>query len=176
VGHVIEAAASGRAGCRGCGKRIEKGELRLGERLPNPFAEGEMTLWFHLRCGAYKRPEALLAALDGSTEPIGDRDQLATCAAAGIARRRLPRVDGAERASSGRARCRSCRETIAAGTWRIRLVFFEDGRFEPSGFVHAGCSMAYFETVEILDRVKHFAPGLSEDDLAQLRQALDSHA
>ena len=42
--HVIEPASSGRAKCRGCGRAIAKGELRLGERLPNPFTdEGEMT-------------------------------------------------------------------------------------------------------------------------------------
>ena len=39
----------------------KEGELRLGERLPTPVADkGEMTLWFHLECGAYKRPEPLL--------------------------------------------------------------------------------------------------------------------
>ncbi len=61
--HVIEPATSGRAKCRGCGERIAKDELRFGERLPNPFAEGEMTLWFHPLCGAYKRPQPLLEAL-----------------------------------------------------------------------------------------------------------------
>ena len=61
--HSIEPATSGRAKCRGCGRPIDKGELRLGERLPNPYAEGEMTLWFHPTCAAYKRPEALLEAL-----------------------------------------------------------------------------------------------------------------
>ena len=33
--------------CRGCGRPIARGELRFGERLPNAFAEGEMTVWFH---------------------------------------------------------------------------------------------------------------------------------
>ena len=33
----------------------QRGELRFGERLPNPFAEGEMTVWFHPLCAAYKR-------------------------------------------------------------------------------------------------------------------------
>lgn len=48
MAHTIEPAASGRARWRGCGERIAKGELRLGARLPNPFVEGELTLWFHL--------------------------------------------------------------------------------------------------------------------------------
>ena len=54
--HVIETASSGRAKCRGCGEKIAAGELRFGERLPNPFAEGETTHWFHLECAAFKRP------------------------------------------------------------------------------------------------------------------------
>ena len=39
--HVIEPAPTGRAKCRGCGEKIGAGELRFGESLPNPFAEGE---------------------------------------------------------------------------------------------------------------------------------------
>ena len=61
--HTIEPAASGRAKCRGCGQKIAKDELRFGERLENPYGEGEMTLWFHLVCGVYKRPEPFLEML-----------------------------------------------------------------------------------------------------------------
>jgi len=86
----------------------------------------------------------------------------------GVAHRRLPRVDGAERDPSGRARCRACREAIAKGTWRIPLVFFEDGRFEPAGFVHACWAGTYFETVDLLPRVRRFAPDLRDEDLAGL--------
>ena len=38
--HVIEAAPTGRAKCRGCGRAIARGELRFGERLPNAYGEG----------------------------------------------------------------------------------------------------------------------------------------
>src|SRR5262245_58246039 len=62
--HVFEPASSGRAKCRGCGNQIEKGTLRFGERIPNPYAEGETTLWFHPVCAAYKRPEAMLETLE----------------------------------------------------------------------------------------------------------------
>ena len=62
--HTFEPAASGRSKCRGCGRAIGRGELRFGERLANPFAEGaEMTLWFHPLCAAYKRPESMLEAI-----------------------------------------------------------------------------------------------------------------
>ncbi len=174
--HVIEPAASGRAKCRGCGAPIAGGELRFGERLPNPFADGETTLWFHLECAALKRPEPFLEALTTRTSPIDDAERLEGEARLGIAHRRLPRVDGAERAPSGRARCRSCREVIAKGAWRISLVFFEEGRFAPSGYVHARCSRAYFETTDVLPRLRRFAPALSEDDLRELAAELVSEA
>ena len=172
---TIEAAASGRAKCRGCGQRIEKGELRLGEHLPNPFADrGAMTLWFHLRCGAYKRPEILLGALEATSESVPENEGLRAAARFGVEHRRLPRVDGLQLASTGRARCRSCREMIAKDTWRVPLVFYAEGRFEPSGFVHIACSVEYFGTRELLDRATHFAPTLDEAAVRQACEALQA--
>src|SRR5437764_11213194 len=119
MSHLFETAASGRAKCRGCGQAIARGELRFGERLPNPYADGEMTLWFHPLCAAYKRPEALLQVLPETD--AADRDWLERAARGSLAHRRLPRIDGAERSPSGQARCRNCRQSIERGTWRIRL-------------------------------------------------------
>jgi len=169
VPHVIESASSGRAKCRGCDRPIAKGELRFGERQPNAFGEGEMTLWFHLTCAAYARPEPFLeiaaTAGDAAAALIPD-------AKFGIEHRRLPRLHGAERAPTGRARCRSCKELIAKDEWRIALVFFEEFRFEPGGFVHAGCAQPYFETIDVVERIRHFSPELGAADIAELRQAL----
>jgi hypothetical protein len=166
--HVIEPASSGRAKCRGCGQKIEKGVLRFGEKLENPFAEGEMTHWFHLECAAFKRPEPLLQTLEKREDPLENQAWLEAEAKKGLEHRRLPRVNGAERATSGRATCRSCRETIPKDAWRIPLVYWEEGRFEPSGFIHAGCARDYFETTDVLPRVRRFAPGLSEEELDEL--------
>lgn len=172
MAHRIEPASSARAKCRGCGERIAAGDLRFGESLPNPFADGEMTLWFHLDCAAFKRPEPLLEALAGRSEPLPGQERLVAEAQLGITHRRLPRVDGAGRAPTGRAQCRSCRSPIDKGAWRIALVYFEEGRFEPSGFVHAGCAQAYFETIDILPRVCRFSPELRAEDLAELQADL----
>jgi hypothetical protein len=169
VPHVIEPASSGRAKCRGCNRPIAKGELRFGERQPNAFGEGEMTLWFHLPCAAYARPEPFLEAAAGA----GDAAAALTAAARfGIEHRRVPRIHGAERAPTGRAHCRSCREPIAKDEWRIALVFFDEYRFEPGGFVHAGCVRPYFETIDIIERIRHFSPGLGAAEIAELTQAL----
>jgi hypothetical protein len=75
------------------------------------------------------------------------------------------------RAPSGRARCRSCHEAIPKGAWRVALVYYEEGRFEPSGFIHLGCAADYFETADILDRVRHFSK-VTDAELAQIGREL----
>ena len=173
MAHVIEPAPSGRAKCRGCGAAIARDSLRFGERLPNPFADegGEMTHWFHLPCAAFRRPEPFLEALAATECPIGDRPQLEHDARLGVAHRRLPRVNTAERAPSGRATCRACRSPIDKGAWRISLLYDEDGRFA-SGTIHVTCAATYLETTEVMSRLKHFTPTLTESDIEEIRLAL----
>ena len=161
--HTFETAPSGRAKCRGCGEAIAKGEIRFGERLPNPYGDGVMTLWFHPRCGMYKRPEPFLEALGEAGVSLENGPELEKLANVGIAHRRLPRLNGAERSPTGRARCRSCREMIPKESWRFSLVYYDQGRFEPSGFIHARCSQEYFETTDVIDRVRHLT-ALSDED------------
>jgi len=170
MAHVIELASTGRAKCRGCLKQIRAGEHRFGERLPNPYSDdgGEMTHWFHLPCAAFRRPEPFLETLEASTEVIDARDQLAHEARLGIAHQRLPRVSAAERAPTGRANCRGRKTPIEKDSWRLSLVFYEDGLFVPSGFMHATCAQTYLETTEIMPRVTHFSPKLSEAELDQI--------
>ena len=166
--HVFEPAASGRSKCRGCGRALAKGEIRFGEAMANPFAEGtEMTLWFHPMCAAYKRPEAIIEALAQATGVVADRDKLESTARASAAHGRLQRIDGIERAK-GQATCRHCREPIAKGGWRVKLVFFEEGRFNPSGFIHLICAAPYFETNEFMEHALHFSPDLGDADRAEL--------
>ncbi len=177
MSHVFEPAPSGRSKCRGCGKAIERGELRFGELLPNPYGEGEMSLWFHPLCAAYKRPEPMMAALEQAPADLPDRDKIEHVARTGTDHPRLPRIDGAERAPTSQAKCRHCHETITRGTWRIRLTFFEEGgRFSPGGFVHLDCRKAYFETDDILDPVLHFSSKLSEEDRDELIRACQAQA
>ena len=172
--HVIERAPTGRAKCRGCGRPIARDMLRLGERLPNPFDEkgGGMTHWYHLTCAAFRRPEPLVEALAATTESIDDRDALEREARLGLAHRRLPRVNTAERATSGRAACRACRAPIEKGAWRIALLYPEDGRFVPAGFIHLTCAAGYLETTAIVPRLRHFTPNLGNDDVEEICRVL----
>jgi hypothetical protein len=169
MAHLFEEAPTGRSKCRGCGQAIAKAELRFGERLPNPFAEGEMTHWFHPVCAAYKRPEPMLESLELAPPEL--RERLESAARGSLAQPRLPRIDGAELAPGSQASCRQCREKIAKGEWRLRLVFHEEGVFSPAGYIHLGCRKAYFETDDILAQVMHFSPALDAEARAALAAA-----
>ena len=168
MAHTFEAAASGRSKCRGCGASLQKGELRFGERLPNPFGEGEVTHWFHPACAAYKRPDAILEALVAAASEM-DRVTLERLARATLAQERLARIDGAERSPSSQAKCRHCHEPIEKGAWRIRLVFHQEGTFSPGGYVHLACREPHFGTADIVEQVLHFSGALTEDERAALR-------
>ena len=167
MAHVVEPASSGRAKCRSCDRPIGKGELRFGERQPNAFGDGEMTVWFHLRCAAYSRPEAFLAVESATLDP-----QLTAAARFGIDHRRVPRLHGAERAPTGRAHCRSCRALIDKGDWRIAIMFFEEYRFNAGGYIHARCAREYFGAVDLSERIRHYSPNLDETDCAEVTRAM----
>lgn len=177
--HTIEPATTGRSKCRACGETIAKGVPRFGERLPNPFGEegSETTHWYHVRCGAYRRPESFLEALEDPALKLEDAATLGAAARFGLTHRRVPRMDSVDRAPSGRARCRACHEMIEKDAWRIGIAFFEEGRTSPGGYLHAGCARRYFETLPaeddaLLDRLRHFGKTLTTEDLTALAALL----
>jgi hypothetical protein len=176
VSSLLEPAPSARSKCRGCAQPIQRGELRFGERLPNNFGSGEMTLWFHPLCAAYKLPQQLLVALTETTAAVPDRETLERVANTSAAHERARRIDGAERAPSGQAACRNCREPIARGSWRIRVVYYEEGRFSPGGYVHLACRRAYFEADELLDQVLNFSRALAPAEREELIQAFGTES
>ena len=171
--HVIEAAPTGRAKCRGCGGKIDAGALRFGEAPAEPVRRGrdDALVPPRVRClqapravprGARREGGAARRPRGGSRRPRARPSTI----------RRLPRVDGAERAPTGRAQCRHCREAIAKDAWRIGLVFWEEGRFNAAGYVHVRCAPAYFETSDVLPRVRRFAPALTDEDARQIEREL----
>jgi hypothetical protein len=176
MAHFFEQASTGRATCRGCGTKIAAKAWRFGERRPNPYGdEGtEVTHWFHVPCAAYRRPEPFLETLATPDIEVADRERLEHAARLGMTHERLPLVSTAERASTGRATCRHCREAIAKDSWRIALLYYEDGQFSPSGFIHARCATPHVGTAEVMDRIRHFSPALTEADLIEVRTDVDS--
>ncbi len=175
--HVVEPAASGRSKCRGCSQPIEKGTYRFGEVIPNPFADGETTVWFHLDCALLRRPEAV-SETNVPTEALKlmhfaeNYEHLLTL---GRSFHRLQRTSGLEKAPSGRAKCRHCHEPIAKESWRIQISFFEEGTFNSGGNIHLSCAASYFETEEYEVFLQHFAPKeLSAADWIDIQKVMQS--
>ncbi len=171
---VIALAPTSRSKCRGCDRSIDKGTLRFGEADVNPFGEGETQRWFHLECAALRRPERFGPALESAAD-VPERDALSALIKTGLEHPRLVRIAGAERAPSGRAHCRHCRELIEKGALRVALQIWEDGRFSPMGSIHAHCAPSYFGTRELMDRIERSSPELPEVD-AQALQELVANA
>lgn len=169
---VIETAKSARASCRGCGRKIARGELRFGESLPNAYAEGESLFWFHLVCAACMRPDKFGPALEICDQPIPEPEWLKQTARHGLAHERLSRLARAERAPSGSAHCRQCRELVGKGSWRLALQLFEEGRMQPIGTIHVECAEAYFGTNDILDRVQRLTEGLKRGELSEIERLI----
>ncbi|MCA9663969.1 MAG: DUF3553 domain-containing protein [Myxococcales bacterium] len=76
VEHSIESARSGRARCRACKKKIERGELRLREVFGSQYSQDVISRFYHLGCGADRKPIVLRQALDRYTGPLDRRDEL----------------------------------------------------------------------------------------------------
>ena len=169
---VIETAKSGRASCRGCGRSIARGELRFGESLPNAYAEGESLFWFHLVCAACMRPDKFGPALEICGQPVAEPEWLRQTANFGLAHPRLSLLVRAERAASGSAHCRQCREVVGKGSWRLALQIFEEGRMQPIGTIHAECAEAYFGTNDILDRIQRLTEGLKPAELSEIKHLI----
>jgi hypothetical protein len=169
---LLQRATTGRAKCRGCGRAIDKDELRFGETLPSAYREGESVHWFHLTCGACMRPDKMQSVLQSTDETIPDRPWLESTAAFGVAHPKVAELARAERSPSGRAHCQQCHAVVEKGAWRLALHVFQDGRMNPVGFLHVGCAHAYFGTRDIVDRLRRLSPDLGDDDAAEIERLL----
>lgn len=169
---LLQRATTGRAKCRGCGRAIDKDELRFGETLPSAYREGESVHWFHLPCAACMRPDKMQGVLRSTEEPIPDRSWLERAAELGVAHPRLAELARAERSPSGRAHCQQCHEIVEKGAWRLSLHVFQDGRMSPIGSLHVRCAEAYFGTRDIAEHVRRLSPDLGDGDVAEIERGL----
>lgn len=110
--------------------------------------------------------------LDQVKVPEEEQVSLRQRAQIGLAHPRWTRPARAERATTGRAKCRHCHETIAGGSVRIQLEFVEDGMINPAGFLHPACASSYLGATEfILERLTR-SSDLSPEELTELEQGL----
>jgi len=142
--HKIEVAPSGRAHCRGCKEPIAKGSTRFAEEYNSPYSEegGLSFRYWHLQCAARSLANELGQALAEYPGPIDDRPSLEAL----VAQHARPPMPFAERASTGRARCRACEENIAKGALRVvfeRTYETPIGPQKAAAYAHARCLARY---------------------------------
>jgi hypothetical protein len=167
---LIEPASTGRASCRYCKEKIEKGELRFGERVPSAFGEGEQTLWYHLRCASERLPEKLGSALEEFTGDVPDREQLERAIENGRENPKLACVQRVERAPTGRAHCQHCHEAIAKADLRLAIDRDIEGMMPAVSYLHVGCASAFLGEAGLKSKLQRLAASLSGEE----RQALDA--
>lgn len=167
--HVIEQAKSGRASCKGCSESIAKDTLRLGEEVPNPFSDGQMSFkWYHLQCGAKKKPSALRQALESTDIDIPEKPRLLEIIKES-AREEKPTVcPYAEESPSGRAACAQCSEKIEKGAMRIAVQSdFEVGAFARKKYLHPACALDHTgeSAEELMEKIRTNSINLYDSEL-----------
>lgn len=175
--HIIEEAKSGRASCRTCKQAIAKGELRLGEEVPNAFAEGEMTFhWHHPSCAAKKKPAALKQALESTSVDVPNKDELLQTIETSGKTEKPTTFPYAEHAPTSRSSCISCGEKIEKGDLRIAVeTEVETGSFsrKGAGYLHPGCSIDHTEDADLFDKVKGNSLNLTAAELEALEEEIN---
>jgi hypothetical protein len=171
---TIEAASTGRASCRYCREKIEKGELRFGDRVPSAFSEGEQTLWYHLRCAAERLPEKLGATLEAHPGEVPDREELQRAADNGRENPKLALVQRVDRAPTARARCQQCRETIAKAELRVGVDRDQEGMMPTVSYIHVRCAAAHLGAAGLKTKLERLARALGPEDRAALSSELET--
>lgn len=155
--HVIEVAKTGRAKCRACRAAIGKGELRFGEEVKNDFDPGGGTSfqWYHLSCGAEKRPALVKPVLAAFQGEVPNRAEVEKALAEGEAHAPAP-YPHAERAATGRSKCAQCEGLIEKGAWRVAFEREIDaGAFtrKGPGYLHLACAGEHLQDLDLLPKL-----------------------
>ncbi len=164
--YKIEPARSSRAKCKTCRRAIEKGVLRLGVLLEGPYGTGY--LWHHLLCAAKRRFEDVEAAYgerawEKSVEVPPLEELAALREKAEQAQKDKKALPYAERAPSGRSKCKHCDGPIAEASFRVVLgrgvEFGRQMRTAPIN-VHAACVASELLAEDCVTESEGFAEAL----------------
>ena len=174
---VIEPATTGRAKCRRCGGKIEKGVLRFGESVPNVFGEGDATHWFHVACAAESRPQKLEPVLRSTAVELPERTVIERAIEDGIKNPQLLMIKHADRAPTGRATCQHCREKIEKGTLRVAIEReTEAAAMSAVSFVHARCIREHVGSTGLVDKLRRTSVELPQEEIDELVRIVESES
>lgn len=173
---VIEVAKSGRARCRTCREKIDKGSLRFGEEEFNTFSSsgGTTYRWHHLECAARSKGRKLKPVLEAYSGPVPERAKLDTILASG-GKPRGRAFPYAEVSPSGRSSCLECDSKIPKDAVRIAVAReIDTGSFAATrpGYLHVQCADAYVQDPDLLDDVLTNSVALSDASIAVLEESL----
>lgn len=123
--YIIEAARSARSKCRGCRKKIDKGVPRIGVLVDGFYGPGYS--WNHIKCLAkkdYGKVEEAYELLDLDPElKLPSLESLKQEAEKADAKKKEKKLAPyAERAPTGRSKCKHCGEPIEKDAWRVAVL------------------------------------------------------
>ncbi|MFW9854834.1 MAG: hypothetical protein ACFFFG_07220 [Candidatus Thorarchaeota archaeon] len=193
---LVEYSKSGRAGCRGCREKIEKGAVRIG--IPSTFSRGngqeiQTYQYYHPRCLLPDQmrkyldelrtqiiPLSMLSAAD-KKQALVDLEDISTYQDQGQLKPRPPYF---EISKSGRGKCHECRSKIEKGIIRVVRregeVQLPDGRqILGKNLYHTDC---FFRTSseDPVEDFKQMADGarkkaiLTDDQIKEIESTLKS--
>ncbi|MHA1972134.1 MAG: hypothetical protein ACTSW1_04005 [Candidatus Hodarchaeales archaeon] len=183
----LEAAKSGRAKCRGCQEKINKGEVRVA--LPYSFTmkdgrEIETYRYYHIRCVPPYKVSSVLEILQ-ETEFL-DFKKLEIIkkdleAARSKQKQKVSTNPYIEISPSSRATCKICKEKIIKGEFRVSkplTVELEDGRiFQRKTYYHFKCYLSKEDNFDLVvnnlveESIKRKL--VDEEELKKLVKSLD---
>jgi hypothetical protein len=164
--YLIEAARSSRSKCRTCRRKIEKDTPRLGILLEGPYGTGY--LWHHLKCAARRKFEDVEAAYEQEAWTEGLElpalDELKKLKETAEKKKAEQKeAPWAERAKSGRSKCKHCGELIEKDSWRVILdrtvEFFGQERRGPVN-IHPACVAPELQSPDCPTEIDGFADAL----------------
>lgn len=182
-----EYAKSGKAGCKGCGKTIDKGLLRVGLVGKANFGA---TAWYHYDCiwkdaenlksvDSSKPTKELVQNFDKLTEE--DKKKLAKdlpkfCKEASKAEPKSKSDLAAEYAPSAKSSCKGCSKGIGKGT--LRMGFPGKANFGAPAWYHYDCVwkesayLAPIDTSQSLEEIVDGFKNLQKEDQTKLTSDL----
>ncbi len=161
MSNIIEKAKSGRAKCRTCGEKIEKGVYRFGEEV-NTYDHPSFR-YHHLECVAKINPVELDKVLNNTKEDISNKEELKAL----IVKSKKKFIYGESYDYPGKLRCYYCGERIHENL----IIVQEEGSFTTERretYIHVACARHAIDDDNIIETIKENKYKLKEKQMNEI--------